>query len=339
MINDKRETNLYQFLKQTINQKMVSGISYSVLNQNERDLFYLGKVGQKISSSSLNPNMIYDLASLTKVVGTTTRVLQLLANGQINLFDSVSKYVPKFHHSEITIQNLLLHNSGLPNDLADVHQLTRATLINKIFSTNLKSQPGLLTCYSDLGYILLGWVIEKIDNSSLQDSFAKHIFVPLEMKDTGYNLKRDKSLFIPTEIQKQRGGLIQGEVHDYKALLLNGMSGHAGLFSTLLDLCHFTTMLLNGGVYKNKIIIPKTGMELLNRIQYGGRSLGWLCNLEKSQYWHTGFTGTSITFNLKQQQAFICLTNRTYPTRSNTQWIDARKQAFAIFFNDSKEKF
>lgn len=340
MIDSDKLSELYRFLNQTINQKAVHGISYAVLSNDQRELFYLGKVGLDAQSLDVNPDMLYDLASLTKVVGTTTRMLQLLATKKINLTDSVSQYLPKFRFPKVTIQNLLLHNSGLPGDLLNVHQLTtRQALIKQVFAADLQSEPSSMTCYSDLGYILLGWIIESVDGISLQVSLNKNIFKPLEMFNTGYNLHRNKDLFVPTEIQAKRGGRIQGSVHDYKAFLLDGVSGHAGIFSTLRDLCHFTTMLLNSGIYKDKIIIPQEGMDLLTHKQVNGRSLGWLCDQTKAQYWHTGFTGTSIAFDLKHKQAFICLTNRIYPTRNNRKWIDARKRALAIFFNESSEKF
>ncbi|AUJ28761.1 serine hydrolase domain-containing protein [Liquorilactobacillus hordei] len=331
----KYEESITMCIKEAIKQQYIYGASYTITNETSNSQFYLGTQGTGKYDIAITSNMFYDLASLTKVVGTTTRVLQLIEEGKLSLNTEVGEILEGLKYPQLTIANLLLHNSGLPADIIGARSLTKEELVNKIKDTNLVSLPGEKVIYSDLGFILLGWIITQIDGN-LSSSLNEHIFRPLKMQNTGYNLAK-KSLinFVPTEDEPQRGGIIQGIVHDYKAYLMDGVSGHAGIFSTLEDLVNFTSMYINNGIFAEKRILSPQSYNLLEKYSGRGRTLGWqIWDGDPTKLWHTGFTGTSIALDLKNKRAFICLTNRIHPTRQKKEWIEIRKEVTKLFYNE-----
>lgn len=323
-----KEEILKNKIHELVDNKMVPGVSYALIKPYSFEEYYYGTSDD---TSSLNHNKIYDLASLTKVVGTTTRILQLIHEDILTLQTRVSQILKQFKLQDITIENLLLHNSGLPADVTDKSKLTGSNIRDTILNWNeTLDKPGVKTVYSDIGYILLGFIIEKIDGD-LSASVKKNIFEPMNMDDTSY-LPPDIKRCVPTEYQIKRNGIIQGVVHDSKAYLLNGKSGSAGIFSTLRDLIKFTQMLLNKGKFGDKQIIPSSIFKLILSYHINNRTLGWEVypSSQNNIYYHTGFTGTSILFDLTTQTGFILLSNRLYFTREN-QFIEKRKELFSIF--------
>lgn len=321
-----------QYIDRCIDAGDIYGASFSLITPKGITQYYHGKQGHDEFALGLDASMIYDLASVTKVVGTTTRIFQLLSDHTIRLEDSVARFLPGFTHPEITIQNLLLHNSGLPADIAHLTEMNREDLISAVYDAKLLSQPGEKYLYSDLGYILLGWIIRTVDGS-LARSLQDHVFYPLAMTNTGYNLNRPKIRFVPTEFDPRRGQ-IQGQVHDYKAFLLNGESGHAGLFSTLTDLTVFVEMMLNFGEYQGKRVLDENVFDWLGAHDEHGRTLGWERRNGQHQYFHTGYTGPAIAFDLDRQTGLVVLTNRVYPTSDNQVWNKDRSHVFDLFFDD-----
>lgn len=328
-------------INQSIQKNDIYGASYSLIGKNENLKTYVGYQGNENDHIPLSSGMMYDLASVSKVIGTTTRIFQLIANNQLSLDSKVGEYLSDVSYPKIKIKNLLLHESGLQSDFDNVHSMSKVELIKKVKCAPLIYTPGSRTVYSDLNYILLGWIIEKIDQIPLTEDLSIHIFQPLDMNNTTYSPHNIRlSQFIPTEYQKDRGGIIRGQVHDYKAYLLDGVSGHAGLFSTLDDLSQFAQVFLNGGKYNNVQIFPEIMYTLLKDKEYrhDNRALGWdLWNPNKNMLWHSGFTGTSIALNLDNNEGFICLTNRIYPTRKKMGWIHERIKSLSYFFNEKEE--
>lgn len=335
-----RNTNeMSMLMKQAINDCATPGISYAledIKNKTVETSFLGYKTYDK--KIPLKDDDIYDLASLTKVVGVTSRILQLLGKKIIDLDDKVSKYFPQISYPDITVKNLLLHNSGLAADLCNVYSYAnKDEMIAAIFKQKLVYPTGTDMVYSDLNFILLGMIIEKVDEESLDKSLKTHVFEPLEMNNTGYCLNENKRNFVPTEKTDKRG-LIQGEVHDETAYMLNGVSGNAGLFSTIGDLKNFCIMYLQKGKYKGKTIIPSDMIDTLFNYNFMGRTLGWQrWNKNSKTLWHTGFTGTSIALDLDHSTFFICLTNRVNPTRKNQKWINVRRLAVSLFFNSPEQ--
>lgn len=323
-----------------IDNKVMPGANY-VLNAGGKE--YFNSFGNKALYPEVEPNdieTIYDMASLSKVVSTTTSVMVLLEQGKLRLYDTIKTYLPKFRHPGITIWNLMTHTSGLPSDIPYALYKTPEELFKYLMYWDLPYKTGTEIKYSDIGYILLGLIVEAVSGETLDVFSKKHIFEPLEMNDTGYNPK-DTKRCAPTE---DRGEYIdRGYVHDEKAYRLGGVAGHAGLFSTVKDVSHFLEMVLNDGMYKGKRILSKatidalfvTQVEVFDGISKNAsrRGLGWITQGEysvagdlasRNTIMHTGFTGTHIFIDRDNKIAFCMLTNRVHPTRENNLLIPFR---------------
>jgi len=292
-------------------------------------------------SSKVTLNTIYDLASLTKVVATTTAAMICIDENLFHLNDKVIKYIPGFDNNgkeNITIKNLLMHNSGLPA-YKRFYKLysTADEVIKDIYETKLIYKTGSKTVYSDLSMIVLAKVIEKVTGMPFDKFVKQKILNPLQMKNTFFNPPGSiKYKIAPTEFDNYwRHRQLQGEVHDETASLLNGVSGNAGLFSSVGDLSNFLTMILNNGTYKNRRIIKEETVKLFTTKQPNSkRALGWdIKSPTKSSagklfsprsFGHTGYTGTSMWVDPEKKLFVIFLTNRVYPTRENRKIIKFR---------------
>jgi CubicO group peptidase (beta-lactamase class C family) len=290
-----------------------------------------GRLSWSSSSSAVTADRtIYDLASLTKVVGTTTALMVLYDQGKINLDVPVSTYVPEFsggNKDRVTLRMLLEHRSGLPAG-RDIWRLannpTEARAV--VLSTNLVCEPGRCYEYSDLGADVLGFVVEAVSGERLDHFLTEHVWTPLGMTDTFF-LPADslRSRVAPTETQPPRGYPLRGEVHDENAFALGGVAGHAGLFSTAADLSVFAQMMLNGGEYNGTRVIADSTINLFRERAAGTRALGWdTCGgsgscgkyLDENAYGHTGFTGTSIWIDPNRDMFVVLLTNRVHDARA-----------------------
>jgi len=295
-------------------------------------------------SERVYPHTLYDLASLTKVVATTTAAMICYDRDLFSLDDKVIKYIPEFvvnDKENITIKNLLLHNSGLPAWKKFYgRELKYNDVINEIYSSELEYKTGEKTVYSDLGIITLGKIIEKVSGKTL-DVFCKdEIFIPLKMNGTFYNPDNSlKKLCAPTETDNYwRMKTLQGEVHDETSAILNGVAGHAGLFSTADDLAKLMSVLLNKGKINQKIFIQQNTIELFTKrtSKESTRAIGWDTKSDsgssagkyfsKNSFGHTGYTGTSIWADPDRNLFVVFLTNRVYPTRENTKIQKVRPQ-------------
>ena len=290
-----------------------------------------GRLGWTGDAGSVVPERtIYDLASLTKVVATTTAIMILYDEGKIRLDDRVIQYIPEFGggaKDNVTIRMLLEHRSGLPAGrdlwrLASTPEEARAAVI----STPLFAAPGHYIEYSDLGAAMLGFVAEAISGERLDQFLETRVFAPLSMTDTRF--RPDASLrgrIAPTELNPPRGYPLRGEVHDENAYALGGVAGHAGLFSTASDLAVFAQMLLNGGSYNGTRIVADSTVKLFTRRAAGTRALGWdTCGgkgscgtyFSSTAYGHTGFTGTSLWIDPEREMFVVLLTNRVHAAKA-----------------------
>jgi CubicO group peptidase (beta-lactamase class C family) len=295
-------------------------------------------------SPKVKTNTLFDLASLTKVVATTTAAMICYDRNLFSLDDKVVKYIPEFGvngKEYITIKNLLIHNSGLPAWKKFYgRDLKYDDVINEIYSSELEYKTGEKTVYSDLGIITLGKIIEKVSGKSL-DAFCKdEIFIPLKMESTFYNPDDSlKKLCAPTETDNYwRMKTLQGEVHDETSAMLNGVAGHAGLFSTADDLAKLMSVLLNKGKINQIIFIQQSTIELFTKrvSEESTRAIGWDTKSDsgssagkyfsKNSFGHTGYTGTSIWADPDRNLFVIFLTNRVFPTRENTKIQKVRPQ-------------
>ncbi len=273
---------------------------------------------------------IYDLASLTKVVGTTTAIMVLFDEGKVALDSSVQSYLPAFQgdgKDRVTVRQLLEHRSGLPAD-RDLWRIARSPeeARRAVLETPLVCRPGDCFIYSDLGAATLGMLVEAVSGEGLDQFLAERVFGPLGMTNTFFRPADSLKVRIaPTELTPPRGYPLRGEVHDENAYALGGVSGHAGLFSTVSDLSIFAQMMLNGGAYNGLRIISDSTVRTFIRRAAGNRALGWAVAdgtggsgryLSESAYGHTGYTGTSLWIDPDREMFVILLTNRVHAARA-----------------------
>ena len=284
---------------------------------------------------------IYDMASCSKVLSTTSCLFKLLEMGKIRLYDFISLYLPDFKNTDITIWDLMTHTSGLPEGLVGAWNFNRDEIYNGIMNIEKKYEKNSGIHYSDVGYLTLGLLVEKVSGMGLDEFAKKYIFDPLEMYDTGYNPKFSDRI-APTEL-RDNGKVDLGYVHDEMAHNFGGVAGHAGLFSTVKDISHFIQMILNDGMYNGKKIFDKKTIDLMYvpqveekvgvGIETDRRALGWIVKGKNSScgdyaspntILHTGFTGTNIFIDRDNKVGFVMLSNRVHPTRKNTLVIPFR---------------
>lgn len=296
-------------------------------------------------SSSTSPQSRFDIASLTKVVATTTAVMQLYEGGHLNLDAEVVRYLPDFAQNgkaALTVRHLLTHTSGLPawRPFYQEGITTREGVIDAIMRSELEFAPGSRARYSDFNMITLALLVEQISGQDFATYVHTRIFEPLGMHDTGFRpVGATDTTFVPTENDTAfRKRLIQGEVHDETAWLLGGVAGHAGLFSTAEDLATFAYMLTNeGSIYGETFLKPETIRLFTTAADppHHARALGWDTKSPEGyssagqhfgprSFGHTGFTGTSLWIDPDQDLFVILLTNRVYPTRNNRKHIAVR---------------
>lgn len=326
-MKSKKEKIMEKMAERLVRDGVVCGISCGFVEEGEARFHYYGKQGciPPYRDREIGKGQYYDLASLTKVVGTTTRMLQLIEKGRIGFDAPVKEILDRFQYPDITVEHLLLHNSGLPAEIRDRESWSRENLLEYLYTTPPLWKAGERFLYSDVGFILLGKIIEQLDEMSLEETFVKNIFLPLQMNNTSFLPKEEKQRYIPTECTEQRG-CICGEAHDTKAFLL-GQCGSAGLFSTLEDMAGFVQACLN----RSKLLFGREMFEeLCSRMQFG-RTLGWSKEYGADTLYHTGFTGTSILMDMNKRKGFLFLTNRVHPNRQNDVFLKRRKEMNEVY--------
>ena len=275
----------------------------------------------------------FDLASLTKVVATATGILILVQDGKARLEDPVSKYLPDFGRrgkETITVRQVLTHYSGLAPYFRLEAQGPEAAsaVIDKICHSDLSATPGSDFIYSDLGFILLGKLIEVVSGDPLDRFVRSRVFSPLKMVETGFSPPPgERHPIAPTE-KGVDGSFLRGQVHDPLASTMGGVAGHAGLFSNARDLSRYCRMLLNDGRLEGaRVLQPRLVRQMVSPQSPPGkpdiRGLGWDIQSRYSSpkgahfsarsFGHTGFTGTSLWLDPEIQAYLIVLTSRLHP--------------------------
>jgi beta-glucosidase-like glycosyl hydrolase/CubicO group peptidase (beta-lactamase class C family) len=339
----------FKVIESAIKERAFPGATLAVGYRGKVSLHAFGMLGYEPKYPDVAIDTMYDIASLTKVVATTTLVAKL-AEGDfpvpIDLDAKVERYLPEWANGpqpewrhRVTVRHLLTHTSGLP-PFKEYWRTSKSKLdtLAKIFAEPLDHEPGSKEVYSDLGIILMAEIVERLTGKPLDTLARENIFGPLAMSNSMY--KPPKKLWpaiAPTEIDSQyRHRLIQGEVHDENAAAIGGVSGHAGVFSTAPDLAAFCQMLLNGGVYAHQRILRRSTIAEFTapqQLSSGTRTLGWAAPTEGGSsghffsphsFGHTGFTGTSIWIDPDRQVFVVLLANRVYPTRENQKHIKVR---------------
>lgn len=336
-----------ELIEKAIENGTFPGASYAVGYAGQVWQNALGRFRYEPKSEPTMLDTLWDLASVSKVVGTTTGAMILVEGGHLDLDRPVAEVLPKFAQNgkaHITPRNLMVHDSGLVAFrryqllYSDPEQVLEA-----IYTEELTYPSGTQCVYSDLSMIVLARLMEAISGEDLEGFLQERVFDPLGMKQTTY--RPEPARCAPTEPvepwrealrQKRnshlRGPWIQGEVHDPTACVLGGVAGHAGLFSTVGDLARFMSSMQTGGIVSKETIRSFTSKQS----DLSSRALGWDTKSPEGSsagslfgalsYGHTGFTGTSVWCDPDRSLWAVLLTNRVHPTAENTKIIDFRPQ-------------
>lgn len=353
-------SDLKNFIDEAIAAKVFPGCTYAILYDNDVYIDYAGMKSVYPLEEKNSLKTKYDLAALTMVIVTNVLVSILLERGTLKIDDNIGKFIPSYNNPNITIFELLTHTSGLPADIDTTNLETEEELIDAIKNLDLVAKQSEKIIYSEINFLLLGLILEKVTGKKIEALAKKEIFDKLNMKNTMFNPVFQEEC-APTEIDN--GNVIRGSVHDKKAMLLKGMAGHDGLFSDINDLVNFTQMILDNGIYVNKKVMDK---ELVNlwfeemvstRLGYdnktphisvngNARSFGWI--LGENYYTtgdyasdntisHTGFTGCSILIDKDNKLGLILLSNRVHPTKDNKEIHNFRpkliNKVYEVFIN------
>ena len=347
MIDQDKKEKIARLIQYGLKKGVFPGANLTVVN--DKRVLYQDSFGfaqLKPFKDRMKKETIFDLASLTKVMATTIAVMQLIEKRKINLWNYIKYFYPELPSGkkEISIFSLLTHTSGFPAIIRLWDQgLNYEEKIKFVLKSPLEAKIGKKVIYSDLNFILLGDLVLQVTEQRLDKYASQHIFQPLGMAMTTFNPLRslpytEKSYYAATEKCKWRGRVMIGEVHDENTFSFDGVSGHAGLFSTIDDLGKFMQMLLNNGIYKGVRILSSNSVKLMAKDWTynlnSHRGLGWdlIGNphssggvfFSEAAFGHTGFTGTSIWVDPKLKIGVALLTNRVHPTRENTKIISFR---------------
>ena len=328
-------------------------------------LIFFEKAGRHTTAGDSPPmaeDTLFDLASLTKPLATTLAIMKLVDSGEIQLDKSLEKLLPGFLPDPVgtlTPRLLLCHSAGLKSWAPFYRELSalpeteaKEGLRKRILDTPMAYAPGKGVLYSDLGFVLLEWVIEEVAGTTMPRFLEDHFYGPLNMKKTGFfknhptpGASADK--FAPTEFCPWRKRVIQGEVHDENAYAVGGYSGQAGLFSRAGDLFALTEMLL-GHYYEERddFLKPETVRAFFSRqdlVTGSTWALGWDTPsprnssagdcFSRESVGHLGFTGTSVWIDLDRGIPVILLTNRVHPTRINRKIREFRPALHNLIMN------
>ena len=286
------------------------------------------------SSPAPDERTLWDLASLTKVIALTSAVMHLSQQGKLDVEAPVQRYLPEWrgpHKDRVRVKDLLTHSSGMPSWRPLYKETeTRAEALRLVLSTPLDTTPGARMVYSDLGAILLGQIVERVSGVPLERYVTRHILEPLGMRETMFRPSPElQPRIAPTEYDPWRQRHVRGEVHDENAFRLDGVSAHAGLFSTAADLTQIARMYLGGGMLNGTRVLDSATIVRFTKAEnraFSHRALGWETangansggrHMSPRAFGHTGFTGTSIWIDPGRDVFVILLTNRVNPTREN----------------------
>jgi CubicO group peptidase (beta-lactamase class C family) len=327
-----------------LERRLYSATAYALAQAAEvtaiRAFGWLGDPGER----PVVLDSLFDLASLTKPVATAASLLALVEDGALHLGEAVSRFLPVEGQDPlagVTLRHLLTHSSGLPAWRRFHSQgLEREEILRQVRSTERASPIGARFVYSDLGYMLLGAVVETVSGQGLAELARRRLFEPLGMRDTGFLPPEELQPRIAPTRCPDRGRVLVGEVHDGNAAAMGGVAGHAGLFGTAPDLARFARMLLRGGQGEGcRVLAPLTvaamGRNALSP-EVGNCSLGWFTQpngmlpagdfLPDDAFGHTGFTGTSMVVVPSLDLAAIWLTNRVYSENDSGEFLRLRRR-------------
>ncbi|SEA68083.1 CubicO group peptidase, beta-lactamase class C family [Thalassobacillus cyri] len=315
------------YMQYLMENREIPGAVVLVHAKGERKYFkaFGGYQARDGNSKKMTTSTWFDAASLTKVMATLPAALYLINQEKLNLHAPVQHYIPEFTFKPITIYHLLTHTAGLSADLSHKSRWHKRNVFHEVLASKLVTQPGDTVKYTDLGMILLGKVIERITAKPLNHLVETELYPPWNMPDTTY-LLTEKKKAETASTEWDNGQFLQGEVHDEKAFQMGGVSGNAGLFTTAEDVEAYGLKWLYPGT---QAVIAPSLLKGASQEHKQGRGLGWEVWNSKGpppscgEHWpegsfgHTGFTGTSLWINPKDEIITVFLTNVVHYGRSH----------------------
>lgn len=319
-------------------EQVYPGVTLGFLTQEAEAFYAMGKAAVLPFEEQMTMDKRFDVASLTKVVCTTTVLLRLWEQGEICWDEPLRRYLPDFADGRVTLRHLLTHTSALRTWIPNRDQLDGAELRQAYLKMHAEADLGETVLYTDAGTILLGFMLEALYQQDVITVFQEQVLDPLGMGHSGFlpELTERKEI-VPTE--KTSTGVLRGVTHDPKARVLGPHAGNAGLFSDLGDLALFSRMYLQHGVSASgeQFLQEATIAELLQDqtpLKNGNRSLGWDLRPGKNTHpalFHTGYTGTFLLLDVAAQEAMIFLSNRLHPTDEREAYLKERDEIIACY--------
>jgi CubicO group peptidase (beta-lactamase class C family) len=341
---DKGGKTMYSETKKMILDKMNEGIYPGVaaafVKENTVEKLVAGKAQVVPEQQPMTEDLLFDAASLTKVVATTTLVLRLWEDGKIDLDAPLHDYLPKFENQTITLRHLLTHTSDIKTWIPNRDQLNQQELISAYLKLQPGEELGQTVKYTDAGTILLGLMLEEIYQEDAVTLFEEQVLMPLGMMNSLF-LPQPSIKIVPTE-QLESGEVLRGITHDPKARVLAEHAGNAGLFINLEDSLKFVDMYLNKGKIESGTYFDAKTIEALltdhTPNKKGKRSLGWDLKFDKKDQhpilYHTGYTGTFYLIDVREQEAFVFLSNRVHPIDKREEYIKNRDEIIETYLKE-----
>lgn len=325
-------------IEQMVSDRIVPGVNYAFIKKDQVTSSTVGFASIIPNKTQLNPFSLYDLASLTKVLGTTNVFLKLYQEDKLNFAEPLSKFIPEFKDNRIRLFHLLTHTSGIMGWIPNRDELSAPDLLKAIINLPVTEEFETKMRYADTNFILLGLVLERIYHQDVHQIIKEQIIRPTHLKNTTFSPVASDC--IPTAMLSN-GKILQGIVHDPKARVLGKDCGSAGMFSNMNDLIKMSQGYL--GLNKNILPINQSTIAKLYSIHtlknVHARSWGWDLRFDPKDghpiLYHTGFTGTFMLLDRLNQSGLIVLTNRIHPSGHNHIFLSMREKIIETFLEEN----
>ena len=321
-------------IRELMNNGVYPGFSVAFIEGEEVEKIVEGTLTKESDAKLVEEGLFYDLASVTKAFVTSTLLVQMVEKREINLDESITKWFPNADE-KVTFRHLITHTSGLWGYIENRNELAPEELIEALASLPVTETFHYTVKYTDTGFVLAGIILEKEFGKLIADLFDERIARPLKLTATYGPVPSEGC--VPTAFEERRGRLLQGEVHDPKASILQRRCGSAGLFATLDDCITLVQLYLHDGKLGDVEYCSNEMMQSLLKdwtpTRQAGRSLGWDIDQVGEQIWlrHTGFTGTTVLMNLATKRAMILLTNRIHQYEDTPSYNRLREELIQFY--------
>ena len=330
-----------EIIKKGVDKSDFPGAQFCLIENNKISCGFYGYNAIYPRKVKLNGDEVYDIASLSKIISTTTLILQLIEKGIISLKTTLKSLLNNYFDDKTTIYQLLTHQSGLPPIVSNSNKLfSKADLLEQIYQERFSYEPETKIVYSDVGYLLLGLVIEQLYEKPLNEVAKNEIFKKIKMNNTTYRPNFYKSVVTEYRDDLLFKGYVRGVVHDERSFLFEGLAGHAGVFSTAKDIAKYIQSFLNDEkILKNKTKEQIYNLTITKASNYDydlTRTLGFqkfTSMPETNNYLitHTGFTGCNMWIDKKNKRGFVLLSNAIHPKREDNKIFSYREDILKLF--------